>query len=216
MVTELFEYYEAELTYYSQVSKENKITSTIVLIVVFVLFLLCQYFVFFTNQYLFELWGFGILFVGLLFIQFLNLKTIENKFPDIYISQWRWDYRKFNDLILVKLSNKLEETNPNLDLLQNQIEKNINKEKTSFILQTSIFAGLFLPLWSAFVSQIMEIAAENFLNLSIKFTIFTVLIFGLAITGNYFSDVRYTLFTDYKKWSKLNDLITEYRLLKKV
>ncbi len=217
MINNLFEFYNNELTFYSQVTKENKTISNLILIIGIISFILFWYFFISQNQYLWAICGIIVFAIMFYILIWLNGKTIKRKFPEMYISPLKWNSNKFNELFIKKISARIKnETEQNLDLIQKQIKENAEKEKTSSVIIFTTFGALFIPLWSTYIAGLMGIFKEDLKFLTINFIVITLLILTLSFFSHSLIELRDNLLTNHKKWNGLNDLITEYRIRKNV
>lgn len=132
----------------------------------------------------------------------------------MYISKLEWDSIKFDELFLKKLSEKLADIKPDLDLIQSQIADKAARGKTTNIIKTSILGALFVPLWSSYISEIMGVFKSDINQLTTMLIIFSILILATSYLGYLVIELRDNNLSDYHKWNKLNDLITDYRIRK--
>jgi len=143
----------------------------------------------------------------------LNGRTIKRKLPDIYISPFKWNSKKLNELFIDKLGGRIKnEGEPNLDLIQKQIAENANNEKIPSIIILTTLGALFVPLWSVYINEVMEINKGNIKLLTVTFLFFFTFILIISISARTVVEIRDNLSTDYMKWNRLNYLITQYRI----
>ncbi|GGW48690.1 hypothetical protein [Arenibacter certesii] len=215
MINELFEFYKKELTFSSLVTKDNRKISNLILFVGGILLITFWYLFITHNQFLWTVGGILVVVISFYLLIYLNGKTVKNKFPEMYISTFKWSSNKFNDLFLEKLGEKIKnESELNLDLIQKQIKEKENKEKTSSVIIFTLFGALFIPLWSTYIAALMDTYKENSQIMTFNFLSITFLIFIISFFGYMFLDIRDNLLSDFQKWNKLNNLITEYRIRK--
>lgn len=215
MVNNLFEFYKKELTFYSQISKENSKTKLLIFLVGICFFIVLWYFFILLNAFIYGFLGMMMLLASLILILWLNGKTIKSKFPELYITAFKWDTIKLNNLFLEKLNKKIENiSDESLNLIQDQIKENAKKAKTSSLIIMTTFGSLFIPLWSTYISEILSASNGNITqinNLFIIFFILTLIIFYVSFMIVKFYD---DIITNFQKWERLNQLITELRILK--
>lgn len=214
IVDELFEFYKKELTFYAKVTIVNSKILNFILILWILIYLICFYFVIFEQKYLLSILGIGSFFLVYYIQVRLNTKVIKDKFPEMYISKLEWDSIKFDELFLKKLSEKLADIKPDLDLIQSQIADKAARGKTTNIIKTSILGALFVPLWSSYISEIMGVFKSDINQLTTMLIIFSILILATSYLGYLVIELRDNNLSDYHKWNKLNDLITDYRIRK--
>ncbi len=182
MTKELFHYYKENLIFYSQVTKENKVISNLIIVSGLSLFCFIWYYlIIIKNEYYCVLIEVVIVVVTYLLLSWLNGKTIKRKFPEMYISPLNWDSNKFNDLFIQRLTEKIENlSEENIELLQKQIKENGDKEKISFVTMFSIFGVLFIPLWDTYLSKLFDAFKSDIKVMTINFILIIFLIFLLS------------------------------------
>ncbi len=217
MIDDLFDFYKNELTFYSQVTKENKNLKNTIFFSGFIFLFLGFLFFIYTKQYFWFVIGTIIFVINSLITVWLEGRTIKDKFPEMYISPFKWNSKKLNELFIDKLGKKIKnESKSNLDLIQKQIKENADNEKIPSIIIITTLGVLFVPLWSVYISEVMEIYKGNFKLLTITFLLFFIFILIISISARTVIGIRDNLSTDYMKWNRLNYLITQYRIKKKV
>ena len=214
MVDELFEYYKTHLTFNSQISRCSKIKNYTVAVFILIIYIISFYKIIFERSLLSALLIVSVLLILILLYIVLTGNYIKNNNPKFYIQ--KPNSKEFKKKVYKLLSDKLNESNIDIDLLQQQIKKNADKEKTSLIITATFSLALFVPVWGSYTSEIMKTANCDFNLLNSLLGMFTLIIISFSLLVYLFTILVDRFFTNYQKWSNLNDLITECRIRKTI
>lgn len=215
MTEEIIEFYRKELTFYSLITKKRGFWPTTLIYVLLILTVLLVS-LFIWQQHIMYLVGAATSFLlGLLFIVVFNNSTIKRLYRRFYISTFKCDKRGFHKEMVLKLREKLKSMNLDEDKtakIQAMINNKAEKEKVPSIVFVSAIAALFIPLWSAYLTQLMA-QFTQLKQLNSLFFILLVLVTEIAWLMVYLSDIRDNFITRYMVLNRLNDMISESMLL---
>jgi hypothetical protein len=218
MINELFNLYKSRLTFKGLVVSKNGIFANSIY---FILLILCTLWLLLhiTNTYF--LLYLPLSLIPVIFGQLINSRTIKKKYPEFWISYWKHAHTGFHNLYLTTLENYLikvfdvshfsEIEDIKLDKIQNEIKERANQEKAPYIIVASTFIGLFIPLWSAYVVEILDIFSGSVDLLSQIFGMILIAILSIAIIAPAIKSIRDITITKFHQWTRLNNLITELR-----
>ena len=163
--------------------------------------------------------GLALLVLLYLLIRFdsqFQLKTIKNLYPESLVSKNKWSIKEIDDRIQKNLDQFLFDNNlkgkAKIEELQKIITEKAKNEKLPYIVYSSCFAVLIIPLWNAYITRILDLFKTNlmFLNFMAFFLAFIVLIISYVILK--LSIINETIFTRYSELNKMNQLLDEYKL----
>lgn len=216
MINNLFKYYKNNLTFEGAVIRENGFWKNSPFYL-----LLLTYIGFVISFTITHSWYFGILAIiffisSALASKIINASFIKVEFNDFWVSKFSWSRSEFNNMFLDKLEKHLKNKDDNqLDIIQELIKERANRTKIHSIVFMSTFAGLFIPLWNSYINTVMNsMKKEEIVSMTYLFLIFLLLIISVSLLSPILADIRDILITQYMKWNKLNDLISEMRLRK--
>jgi hypothetical protein len=215
MIEEIIGFYRTHLTFYSLVAKKRwrwQTVSVFILLVAIVV-LTSKYIT--TYQISYIIWSVSLFLVALLLILIFNSLTVKRLYPRFYLSLFKWDKRAFHKEMVLKLKQQLKTMNldeEKIAKLQTTIINKAEREKVSSIVFMSCIAALFVPLWSAYLSQLMSLFKEV-KDLNSVFIFLLMLVIQIAWLMVYLSDFRDSFLTRYLVLNRLNDMITDATLV---
>jgi len=227
MIDTFREYYREHLTFFGLVIKKSGKRGKIrnILIGIFfslmIAFSICSNFIIslHNGMVIYSLMGLALLVLLYLLIRFdsqFQLKTIKNLYPESLVSKNKWSIKEIDDRIQKNLDQFLFDNNlkgkAKIEELQKIITEKAKNEKLPYIVYSSCFAVLIIPLWNAYITRILDLFKTNlmFLNFMAFFLAFIVLIISYVILK--LSIINETIFTRYSELNKMNQLLDEYKL----
>ncbi len=217
MIDDLFNFYKDNLTFESAVIKQNgflKNTLFYLLVLAYV-GLGISYLI--TQNYAFGITAIVLIILSVFVGRFINALLIKAKYPSLWLSCFNWSSKGFNKMFLDRLEIYLKDIDDSkLDKIQELINERANRAKIPSIIFISTFAGLFIPLWSSYISTTMDLIKEKGIEATgLIFLMFLLLIFSVSFISPMLSEIRDNVITRHMKWNQLNDLISDMRLRKK-
>jgi len=222
MIDELFVFFKNTLTFRGLVVRRNGIfKNALVFIIIFLPAVLVLTYIVEKNP-TYIIIAVLVSFISPILGALINAKTVRKKYPKLMKSRLTWSYQGFQQLYLnylerylIRIHNKTyfhEIDDAKLDKIQEIISERANQEKIPSIIFITALGALFLPLWSAFLTQFLRLNGKNETDLLIAFGVLISLIVMFAILTPYIIRFRDGLITKYEKWNRLNELISELRL----
>jgi hypothetical protein len=210
---ELFAYYDKNLTFYRLVICKNGWLKNTTLAITFIAYLVLMTFFLFTSENLYVVMGLSSIAIGTLLGRIFNRQTIKARYNEkVKTTFWGWSNSDFNRMTIDKLKKHLEKENycdpDKLERVVSLIQNKVTNERLPSILVATTFAGLFIPLWSSYLGQNMQLA-NGFKETSLLFVIWLVFILFIALLTPAFIDIRDSLLTRQLKLLRLQELINE-------
>ncbi|MBI9055977.1 MAG: hypothetical protein JEY96_19300 [Bacteroidales bacterium] len=218
MVESLIRYYSKHLTFNSLVIRRNGCWKNFIFVILLILAgSISIASVYFDYSYL-SFIGIFVLLSSIKISWYFTGQTIKHKYPNVYVKRFRWSQNKFDKMVLEKLDHyivkyKLEN---NIDDIQYLLKEKLKDIKLPFILYSSVFIALFVPLWNSYIDKLLELYKNNIADLSIiAFSILAV-IFILPLFPPLVYNIRDNILTRYSKLNRLNALLEEYKLMNQI
>jgi hypothetical protein len=213
MIDDLFKYYKDELTFKSIVFRHNGIWKNsmfYLLLLIFVVFVIsCAL----TKIIALGICAIVFFIVSVLFGSIIIGITIKNKYPKQYISCFNWSVKGLDKVCVEKLGkylNNLSLNDKKLDILQELIREKAKKSVFPSMIFLSTFIALIIPLGSVLISKLLNINTNQLEIIKVIF----LCIMAISFLNIPFIIFRNDYITKFNKWNRLNELISEWRLLK--
>lgn len=217
MIDDLFKFYNDNLTFESAVIKQNGFLKNSPFYLLILAYVGSGISYMITQNYVFGIIAIALPVLSVFVGRFINALLIKDKYPNFWSSWISWSSSGFNNMFLDRLEERLKNIDDNkLDKIQELIKERANRARIPSIVFISTFAGLFIPLWSSYISAIMDntMKKSGIEVMSLVFLIFLLLIISVSFTSPMLAEIRDSLITRYMKWDRLNYLISDMRLRK--
>jgi hypothetical protein len=173
----------------------------------------------FTSEYVYAFIGLLCVVVVTIFGKIFYRQTIHNHYGHkIDTNFWGWSTSDFNKMVAKKFKKKLEKEKLNevvkIELIVSITQNKIVNERLPTILMATVFAGLFVPLWSSYLARNIEIAS-GFRETSVLLVVWLLFILVIAFFSLVIVDIRDTLVTRQLKLLRFQELLNEIILKKK-
>ncbi len=213
MMTKLLKFFDDNLTLYSQIANKKGITTNHIITGSLVLYIILFLFSVITTNYIFIISNIFIFIICIVIACYIDSEAIKKKLPKIYISPCKYDKIELEKIFIKELDKVLwDQSEASLELIQKQIKENENNAKLSWAICISICAALLIPFWSSLIDFSLKQLEENLQHLAIFSVCIILVIILFSMIGQSLLELRDTIFTKAQKWSRLNKLITEYRI----
>ncbi|MBN1990457.1 MAG: hypothetical protein JW783_13725 [Bacteroidales bacterium] len=217
MIESFIKYYSENLTFNAIVIKKNGIAKN--LIFWFLMLFASSILMFFisTKMYYWSLVVIPILVFAVILGLYFNAMTIKKYYPKIYISKLKWSSEKLNEMIFSRLDAYISEKKieNKIDEIQRIINEKAKNEKLPFIMRSSTFIALFLPLWNSYIDKLLEYYKIDIKAMTIISLFIIILILVITIYIPMIYVLRDNFLTRYKKLNSLSELLDEYKIWKK-
>lgn len=217
-IEEIYKYYTQHLSFFRLVTMNNKWYWNLLTALLLVAYSVTTVSYLFNQNKIFLLIGFSFLIIGGIIGRRINQLTIKRKYQNIRITFWGWSSSDFIQHQVTELHNYLETKSFNdtikLERIVTNIQVKIKNERLPLVLSWTVFLGLFIPLWSSFMDELMSFSSDIKLSGFIFITVF-MLVVVTAIMSPMVLDLRDSILTRQFKLMKLQDLINEVILTKK-
>lgn len=217
-IEEIYKYYTQHLSFFRLVTLNNKWYWNLLTALLLVAYSVTTVSYLFNQNKIFLLIGFSFLIIGGIIGRRINQLTIKRKYQNIRITFWGWSSSDFIQHQVTELHNYLETKSFNdtikLERIVTNIQVKIKNERLPLVLSWTVFLGLFIPLWSSFMDELMSFSSDIKLSGFIFITVF-MLVVVTAIMSPMVLDLRDSILTRQFKLMKLQDLINEVILTKK-
>ncbi|WP_202710424.1 hypothetical protein [Sporosalibacterium faouarense] len=151
----------------------------------------------------------------LIFIPFF-FSEVKRIIVDVYHKKDRDDFLKYRKKIFEKYLNELELDDPKkLEVFIKMIDRKAEENKPKFFISRGIIAGIFAPIWIAYINRIFNDSISNFQEATVIF-IFMVFIIALIMGISYMiKPISDELMNgEYLSWNSLSNLIREVYIKK--
>lgn len=217
MIENLINYYSSNLTFYSIVTKKNGIMKNSFFWVATLISAGLLFYFQMNNLYILCFSIIPLLFASILIGRYFNAMTIKKLYPEIYISRFKWSNEMINVMIYNRLDSYLKEENlfNKTGEIKRLISEKAKNERLPFIICSSAFMALFLPLWYSYIEKVLDYFKSDLKAITSIALFITILIGSIIMYFPMIYSLRDRFLSRYKKLNDLSELLDEYELMKK-
>ena len=209
-------YYQNSLCFSGLVLKKNGILKNFAIGTLFIVLIVLYVFIFINGAIWLYLTLLPLIIAIMLFGRYIGACTIKKYYPTAYISKYEWSNEILNSIINENLASYIKERNyeEKLDEVQRILNNKAQKEKLPFIIYSTAFGALFLPVWISYMEKVFEIFKNDFNSLSLVFLMSIIVTASVAFLIPLVYEFQDVFLSRYQVLNNLISLIDEYKLNK--
>lgn len=207
-------YYQSSLCIRGLVLLHNGILKNLAIGTLFIVLIVLYIFIFINGTIWWYFTLIPIIIAAILLGRYLCACTVKKHYPRAYISKHKWSNEILNSIINDNLASYISKNNygEKLDEIQRILNNKAQKEKLPFMVYSTVFGVLFLPIWISYMAKVFEIFKNDFNSLSLVFLISIIVTASVAFLIPLVYEFQDVFLSRYQVLNNLISLIDEYKL----